>query len=73
MSLLKEKEIMMDSMKRQINEYREELHIREQEIETGVRKQMDEERDRNTMERKEKSRLQKELETLERNYIELEQ
>jgi len=34
---------------------------------------MDEERDRNTMERKEKSRLQKELETLERNYIELEQ
>jgi hypothetical protein len=34
MGILKEKEIMLDSMKRQLNELREELHQKEQEIES---------------------------------------
>jgi hypothetical protein len=38
-----------------------------------MRRQGEDERERNMLERKEKSKLQKELETLERNYIELEQ
>ena len=48
LGLLKEKEIMMDSMKRQVNELREELHIKEQEQDQYFRRQTDDERDRNT-------------------------
>ena len=73
LSILKEKEIMLDSMKRQLNEVKEELHNREQELDLTLRRNSEDDRDRGTMERKEKSRLQKELEILEHNYIELEQ
>ena len=38
-----------------------------------IRRQGEEERERGVADRKEKSKLQKELETLERNYVELEQ
>lgn len=64
---------MMDSMKRQLNELREDLHNKEQELDLTLRRNLEEDRDKGTMERKEKSRLQKELEILEHNYIELEQ
>lgn len=64
---------MLDSMKRQLNELREDLHLKEQEQDHFMKRQSEEERDRNTQERKDKSRLQKELETLERSYMELEQ
>ena len=37
-----------------------------------LRRNLEEDKDKGTMERKEKSRLQKELEILEHNYIELE-
>lgn len=63
---------MLDSMKRQLNELREELHQKEQEIDSGMRRWIDDEREKGVLERKEKSKLQKELENLERNYYELE-
>ncbi len=73
MGILKEKEIMLDSMKRQLNELREELHQKEQEIESLFNRQTQDYKDQGVQERKEKSRLQKEMEILERNYMELEQ
>ena len=62
----------MDSMKRQLNELREDLHQRETELEKLMRRQGEEDRERGAMERKEKSKLQKELEVIEKNYAELE-
>ncbi|CDW73834.1 UNKNOWN [Stylonychia lemnae] len=73
LGLMKEKEIQMDSMNRQMNELREELHQRELDLDMYLRRQTDEERDKGIMERKEKSKLQRELEILEKNYTELEQ
>ena len=48
---------MLDSMKRQLNELREELHIKEQELDQSMRRTVEDDKERNTMERKEKSRL----------------
>ena len=59
-------------MKRQLNELREDLHQRETELEKLMRRQGEEDRERGAMERKEKSKLQKELEVIEKNYAELE-
>jgi hypothetical protein len=59
-------------MKRQLNEAREDLHQRETELEKLMRRQGEEDRERGAMERKEKSKLQKELEVIEKNYAELE-
>lgn len=59
-------------MKRQLNDLREDLHQREGELEKLMRRQGEEERERGAMERKEKSKLQKELEVIEKNYAELE-
>ena len=72
LSLLKEKEILLDSMKRQLNDLREDLHQRECELEKVMRRQGEEDRERGVIERKEKSKLQKELEVIEKNYAELE-
>ena len=72
LSLMKEKEILIDSFKRQLNEMREELHQREDELENSVRRQIEDDRDKGVHERKEKSKLQRELETIEKNYTELE-
>jgi polyhydroxyalkanoate synthesis regulator phasin len=71
LALNKEKDVIIDSQKRQLNELREELHQREDELEKGMRRQIDEDREKGVMERKEKSKLQKELEILEKNYQEL--
>jgi chromosome segregation ATPase len=70
---MKEKDIMLDSLRRQINEAREDLHQREADLDRAQRRQIDDDRDRGALERKEKSKLQKEMEVLERNYAELEQ
>ena len=59
-------------MKRQLNEAREDLHQQETELEKLMRRQGEEDRERGAMERKEKSKLQKELEVIEKNYAELE-
>jgi hypothetical protein len=57
MNLLKEKEILVDSMKRQLNELREDLHQKEVEIDNGMRRWVEDERDKGIFERKEKSKL----------------
>lgn len=62
----------MDSLKRQLNDLREEMRIKDEDLERLIKKQMEDERDRGAFERKEKSKLQKELEILEKNYQELE-
>jgi hypothetical protein len=72
LSILKEKEILIDSMKRQLTELREELHQREDDLEKAMRRSMEEDREKGILERKEKSKLQKELEVIEKNYAELE-
>ena len=72
MTLMKEKEIILDSLKRQLNDLREEMRIKDEDLERLIKKQMEDERDRGAFERKEKSKLQKELEILEKNYQELE-
>jgi hypothetical protein len=68
---MKEKDILIDSLKRQLSESREELHLREVELEKALRRQMEEDREKGVLERKEKSKIQKELEILEKNYSEL--
>lgn len=64
---------MLDSFKRQLAECREDLRNREAELERAVQRQGEEERMAGAMERREKSKLQKEMEVLERNYAESEQ
>ncbi len=51
---------------------REELHQREDDLEKAMRRSMEEDREKGILERKEKSKLQKELEVIEKNYAELE-
>jgi hypothetical protein len=68
---MKEKDILIDSLKRQLSESREELHLREVELDKALRRQMEEDREKGALERKEKSKIQKELEILEKNYSEL--
>jgi hypothetical protein len=52
---------------------REDLHQREDDLEKAMRRSMEEDREKGILERKEKSKLQKELEVIEKNYAELEQ
>ena len=73
LSLLKEKEILLDSMKRQLNESREDLHQRDQQSDSVNRRQVEDDRDKSVWQRKEMSKLQKEMEVLEQNYMEMEQ
>jgi hypothetical protein len=73
LSLLKEKEILLDSFKRQLGELREELHQKGEELDKSLRRQMEDDREKGVMERKEKSKLQRELEMVEKNFMELEQ
>lgn len=49
------------------------MHQRELDLENTFRRQADDDRDKDIMERKEKSKLQKELEVLEKNFMELDQ
>ena len=49
------------------------MHQRELDLENTFRRQADDDRDKGIMERKEKSKLQKELEVLEKNFMELDQ
>mmetsp|Transcript_28889 Transcript_28889/g.21513 ORF Transcript_28889/g.21513 Transcript_28889/m.21513 type:complete len:90 (+) Transcript_28889:919-1188(+) len=72
MTILKEKEVMLDAARRQLNETKEELRAKENELEFWQFRQGEESKEKGIMERKEKSRLQKEFEILEKNYIDLE-
>ena len=64
---------MLDTMRRQVNELREELHQKELDLDQVMRRQMDDDRDKGIQDRKEKSKLQREFEILEKNYLELDQ
>jgi len=71
LTVLKEKEIMIDSIGRQLSQTKEDLHLKEQELDAYVRRAVAEDKDKSLIERKEKTRIHKENETLERNYLEL--
>lgn len=71
-SILKEKDLMVDSQIRQIQQLKEDLRVRDQEVELVQRRQYDEDKERAMMDRKEKSKLQKEMEVLEKNFVDLE-
>lgn len=62
---------MIDSIRRQLSQTKEDLHLKEQELDAYMRRAVSEDKDKSLIERKEKSRIHKELETLERNYMEL--
>lgn len=47
------------------------MHLKEQELDAYVRRAVAEDKDKSLIERKEKTRIHKELETLEKNYMEL--
>ena len=68
---MKEKEIMIDSIRRQLSQTKEDLHLKEQELDNYMRRAVVEDKDKSLIERKEKTRIHKELETLEKNYMEL--
>ena len=71
LTVLKEKEIMIDSIRRQLSQTKEDLHLKEQELDAYMRRAVAEDKDKSLIERKEKTRIHKELETLEKNYMEL--
>ena len=68
-----EKELLVDSLRRQLAEARDALAARESDLQNFIRKQGESHKDKGILERKEKSRLQKELESLERAHVDLEQ
>lgn len=71
LTVMKEKEIMIDSIRRQLAQTKEDLHLKEQELDAYMRRATSEDKDKSYIERKEKTRIHKELETLEKNYMEL--
>ena len=71
LATLKEKELQVDSLKRHLNQAKEDLHQKEQELESSNRRDQIEDKERGMIQRKEKTRLQREMDTLERNYAEL--
>lgn len=71
LTVLKEKEIMIDSIRRQLSQTKEDLHLKEQELDAYVRRAVSEDKDKSLIDRKEKTRIHKELDTLEKNYMEL--
>ena len=62
---------MIDSTRRQLSQLKEDLQSKEQELDNLMRRAASEDKDRSLIERKEKTRSHKELETLEKNYQEL--
>ena len=47
------------------------MHLKEQELDNYMRRAVAEDKDKSLIDRKEKTRVHKELETLEKNYMEL--
>ena len=71
LATLKEKELQVDSLRRHLNQAKEDLHQKESELEAMMRRGQIEDKEKGLIERKEKTRLQREMDTLERNYAEL--
>ena len=57
LATLKERELMIDSMRRQLNQAKEDLHQKELELEAQNRRGQIEDKERGMIERKEKTRL----------------
>lgn len=72
-SIMKEKDLLIDSHIRQMQQLKEDLKLKNQEIEMIQRRNEEHEKDRTLQDLKDRSKLQKELEVLEKNYVELEQ
>jgi hypothetical protein len=70
LSTLKEKELMIDSLRRQVSQIKEDLHQRETELDAQARRVTTEDKHMQLLDRKEKSRLQREMENVERHYQE---
>lgn len=64
LATLKERELMLDSMRRQLNQNKEDLHQKELELEAQMRRGQIEDKERGMIDRKEKTRLQREMDTL---------
>lgn len=64
LATLKERELMLDSMRRQLNQTKEDLHQKELELEAQMRRGQIEDKERGMIDRKEKTRLQREMDTL---------
>ena len=62
---------MIDSIRRQLAQTKEDLDLKEQELDAYVRRSLSEDKDKSLIDRKEKTRVHKELDTLEKNYLEL--
>jgi len=71
--IMKEKDLLIDSHLRQMQQLKEDLKLKNQEIDLVQRRNEEHEKDRSLQELKDRSKLQKELEVLEKNYVELEQ
>lgn len=71
-SILKSKDQMIENLNLQLTQQKEDLRAKDIEMENLVRRRQEEERERLVSDRKEKSKLQKEIETLERQIVELE-
>lgn len=72
-SLLKEKELHLETLRRQLNESRDELALKDSELQDCVRRISDEEKEKQLRDRQDKTRLQQELEMIQANYKSLEQ
>jgi hypothetical protein len=66
---LKEKELLIDSLRRQLSQIKEDLHQRETELDAQSRRVTAEDKHMELLERKEKSRLHRQNENVERHYI----
>lgn len=69
---LKEKDLQLDSMRRQINQLKEDLHQQELEYDAVQRRLTADDKQRNILDQQDQSRLRREMDTLERNYTDLE-
>ena len=64
---------MINSMRRQLNQAKEDLNAKELELEAQMRRGQIEDKERGMIDRKEKTRLQREMDTLQRNFNDLDQ
>lgn len=69
---LKEKDLQIDSMRRQLNQLKEDLHQRELEYDAVQRRLTADDKQRSVLDQQDQTRLRREMDTLERNYTDLE-
>ncbi len=62
----------MDSLRRQLNTIKEDLHQRELEIDSIKRRLNTDEKQKSILDQQDQGRMRREIDTLERNYADLE-